>query len=239
MKFLKMPLDKTWIATLVLLVAVTGVIGYSQYTLLGMTSPIKFSLPGISAVSATTNNGTTFTVKSTGNTVQDVIKAVIPTGTPSYGEELAVSYDTPVPSLTTLAGLDRKIPTSGLTAEEKQRFISINTRISCEFCCGAPATVDQNGNSLCGCSHAASFRGLSKYLIKNHPAEYTDDQILLELTRWKALYYPRNMVEKGVAALQNGLELSPAVLNDRDLLKKIQSKDTSSIGELPSMVGGC
>ncbi|MEK6837478.1 MAG: hypothetical protein AABX69_02400, partial [Nanoarchaeota archaeon] len=74
---------------------------------------------------------------------------------------------------------------------------------------------------------------------KNHPAEWTDDEILLELTRWKALYYPKNMVEKAVAALENGLELTPAVLNDRDLLKKIKVGDTTSIGDLPSMVGGC
>ena len=235
-----MAVDKTWVATLVLLVAVTGVFGYSQYVILGMEPPLKLNVFGIgsSTGTATTTTGT-FAVKSTGNVVQDVIKAVIPTGTPAYGAELGVSYDTPVPSLTTLAGLDRKVPTSSLTPEEKARFINVNTKISCEFCCGAAATVDQQGRDLCGCSHAASFRGLSKYLIKNHPAEYTDDQILLELTRWKALYYPRNMVEKGVAAVQNGLELSPAVLNDRDLLKKVQSKDLSSVGSLPSMVGGC
>ena len=233
-----MSVYKTWIATLVLLVAVTGVIGYSQFTILGMTSPIKLNLFGINAA-APGSHGDKFTVKSTGNVVQDVIKAVIPTGTPQYGPELSVSFDSPVQSLSTLAKLDRQIPTSSLTAEEKQRFINVNTKISCEFCCSAPATVDSNGRDLCGCAHAQSFRGLSKYLVRNHPTEYTDDQILLELTRWKALYYPKNMVEKGVAAVQNGLELSPAVLNDRDLLKKVQSKDLSSVGSLPSMVGGC
>jgi len=183
--------------------------------------------------------GTKLSVKLTGDTVQDAIKAVISTGTPAYGAELGVSFDEPVSSLEILASLDRQVATSSLTEEEKTRFINIGTKISCEFCCGAPAVIDQSGRSLCGCSHAASFSGLAKYLIKNHPDEWTDDEILLEATKWKALYYPKNMVEKAVAALSNDLELTPAVLNDRDLLKKISAGDKTGIGELPTMVGGC
>lgn len=182
--------------------------------------------------------GSTLNVKATGDTVKDVIAALIPTGTPDYGAALGVSYDDPVAGLNVLAGLDRKIATSSLTEEQKQRYFNIGTQISCEFCCGAPSVIDGSGRSLCGCSHAASFRGLSKYMVQNYP-ELSDDEILMELTRWKSIYYPRNMVEKGVAAVENGLELTPQVLNDRDLLKKIKSNDVSSIGELPSMVGGC
>lgn len=185
------------------------------------------------------SKGTKLSVKLSGDTVQDAIKAVIPTGTPEYGLELGVSFDDPINSLNTLAKLSTQIPTDSLTPEEKQRYININTKISCEFCCGVSANVDSTGRNLCGCSHAHSFSGLSKYLIKNHPGEWTDDEILLELTRWKSLYYPKNMVEKAVAALENGLELTPAVLNDRDLLKKVSAGDTTSIGELPTMVGGC
>ncbi|HIG98622.1 TPA: hypothetical protein HA231_04330 [Candidatus Woesearchaeota archaeon] len=185
------------------------------------------------------SKGTKLSVKLSGDVVQDAIKAVIPTGTPEYGTELGVSFDDPVNSLNILAKLDSQVPTSSLTEEEKARFINIGTKISCEFCCGARAVVDQSGRALCGCAHALSFLGLSKYLVKNHPSEWTDDQILLELTKWKALYYPKNMVEKAVAALENGLELTPSVLNDRDLLKKIKGGDTTSIGDLPAMVGGC
>ena len=185
------------------------------------------------------SKGTKLSVKLSGDIVQDAIKAVVPTGTPIYGAELGVSFDDPVTSLNILAKLDRQVPTSSLTEAEKARFINVGTKIACEFCCGAPAIVDSSGRSLCGCAHAASFSGLSKYLIKNHPTEWSDDEILLELTKWKALYYPKNMVEKAVAALQNGLELTPAVLNDRDLLKKIKTGDTTSIGDLPTMVGGC
>lgn len=185
------------------------------------------------------SKGTKLSVKLSGDVVQDAIKAVVPTGTPLYGAEIGVSFDDPVNSLNTLARLDTQLPTKSLTEAEKARFISIGTRISCEFCCGAAAVIFADGRDACGCAHAASFRGLSKYLVRNHPDEWTDDEILLELTKWKALYYPRNMVEKAVAALENGLELTPAVLNDRDLLKKVKAGDTTSIGELPSMVGGC
>ncbi len=189
--------------------------------------------------SSGSSKGTKLNVKLSGDVVQDAIKAVVPTGTPLYGIELGVSFDDPVNSLGILAKLDRQVPTDSLTEEEKARFVNVGTKISCEFCCGAPSVIDHTGRSLCGCSHAASFKGLSKYLIKNHPSEWTDDEVLLELTKWKALYYPKNMVEKAVAALENGLELTPAVLNDRDLLKKISKGDTTSIGDLPSMVGGC
>ncbi len=192
--------------------------------------------------SSSSSGGSTFkgsiNVKSSGNAVNDVIAALIPSGTPDYGAALSVSYDDPVTSLNILAGLDRKIPMSSLSEEEKKRYINIGTQISCEFCCGAPSVIDNSGRDLCGCAHAASFRGLSKYMLQSYP-ELSDDEILMELTRWKSLFYPKNMVEKGVAAVDNGLELTPQVLNDRELLKKIKSNDVSSIGELPSMVGGC
>ncbi len=175
----------------------------------------------------------------TGDDVQDAINALIPTGTPKWGPEIGVSYDDPVNSLNVLANLDYSIPTKTLTAEEKQRYIDVTSKISCEFCCSAPAVTDHNGRDLCGCSHAASFRGLAKYFIRNYPDTYTDEEILLELIRWKSLYYPRNMVEKATALLSNKMELTATNLNDRDLLSKLSTGDISSIGQLPSMVGGC
>ncbi len=192
----------------------------------------------LSGIGSEQGKGTTFKVKSGGDVVQNVMAAMIAKGTPEYGEALGVSFDDPANSVNTLAKLHNQVPTSQLTAEEKQRYVNIGTKISCEFCCGAPAVIDQNGRDLCGCAHALSFMGLSKWLIKNQP-EWTDEEILTELTRWKTLYYPRNMIEKGVAAAENGMELTPAVLNDPNLLKKIKAGDTSSIGSLPEMVGGC
>lgn len=176
-------------------------------------------------------------VQLTGDPVQDAINSVIPTGIPEYGSALGVSFDDPVAGLSILTSLDRQIPTNSLSAEEKQRFVNVGTKISCEFCCSAPAVIDSSGRDLCGCSHAASFRGLAKYLLQN--TDMTDEDILWELTKWKALYYPKNMVEKAAAAIQNGLELTPAVLNDRDLLKKLNAGNLGEIGNLPQMVGGC
>ncbi|MBI2144252.1 hypothetical protein HYU17_03835 [Candidatus Woesearchaeota archaeon] len=228
-----MVLKKDNSTRLLVMVAATAVILLlNQWQILALSSQE-------SGLGGSPSKSTKLAVQLSGDVVQDAIKAVIPTGLPEYGAELGVSFDDPITSIDILAKLDKQVPTASLTEEEKARYISIGTRISCEFCCGAISVIDSSGRDACGCAHSASFRGLSKYLIKNHPAEWTDDEILLELTKWKSLYYPKNMVEKAVAALQNGMELTPAVLNDRDLLKKINVGDTSSIGELPSMVGGC
>ena len=192
----------------------------------------------IFAISPSSHTSTRKSIALTGDPVQDAINQVIPTGTPDYGPALGVSFDDPVAGLSVTSRLHRQIPTSSLSQADLQRYINITTRISCEFCCSAPSVTDSSGRDLCGCAHALSFMGLSKYLIMNYP-EMTDEDVLWELTKWKALYYPRNMVEKGAAALQNGLELTPEVLNDRDLLNKIDGGNLNDIGSLPQMVGGC
>lgn len=225
-------------------IALLVLFNWYQIATLAAPSPLStntFSKPFTASSSKVTTSQSgelALEVKKTGDNVQDAINALIPTGTPEWGPELDVTYDDPVNSLNTLASLHRQIPTNTLTAGEKQRYVDINTKISCEFCCSAPAVVDHNGRDLCGCSHALSFMGLSKYLIKTHP-DYTDEQILLELTKWKSLYYPRNMVEKAAALLSNDMELTASSLNDAQLLTKLSSGDTSSIGALPQMVGGC
>ncbi|MEK6849375.1 MAG: hypothetical protein AABY01_02270, partial [Nanoarchaeota archaeon] len=123
--------------------------------------------------------------------VNEVIKAMIPTGTPEqYGTELGVSFDDPVPSLTVLARLDRAIATSALTPEQKTRYVSTVSKISCEYCCSAPAVADANGRDLCGCSHALAIRGLTKYLVTQHSGDWTDEQIYWEVTRWKSIFFP-------------------------------------------------
>ncbi len=209
---------------------------FNQYQLFSLTGHGMF---GSSSMNTPLSGG--FKVKNpTGDAVQDAINTIIPTGMPvQYGTELGVSFDDPVNSLTKLASLHGKFPTSSLSPAEKQRYVDVGTKISCEFCCGAASVVDSQGRDLCGCAHALSFMGLSKYLIKNHP-DWTNEQILTELTKWKSLYYPRNMVEKAAALINNKLPLTPEALNDRDLLTKISAGDTSKIGsQLPSMVGGC
>ncbi len=224
-------------SSIFLIVLVAAFILFNQIQLMQISSALggtSYSSAGVKLVSGQA----VFEVKKTGNDAQDVINALVPKGTPSYGAELAVSFDDPVNSLTKLAKLHRSVSTDSLSAEEKTRYINVGTKISCEFCCSAPSVVDSHGRDLCGCSHAQSFMGLSKYLIKNHP-EMTDEQILAELTKWKTLYYPKNMVQKGVALLQNDQPLTAEALNDRNLLKKLSTGDLGSIGELPEMVGGC
>ncbi|MBI2671200.1 hypothetical protein HYX18_04470 [Candidatus Woesearchaeota archaeon] len=222
---------------------------YTGYVFIGIVAVvIIFNQIQISALTGNqlfTTGAATSSIKLSANAdVNEIINKLIPKGTPEvYGNELGISYDDPVKSLSKLAALDRVVQDSSLTSEEKSRYINIGTKISCEFCCSAPAVIDSQGRSLCGCSHAASFKGLAKYLVKNHP-EMSDEQILWELTKWKSIYYPKNMVEKAVLANQNGLELSPDVLNDRALIQKLKSGQKSSVGDinsadLPEMVGGC
>lgn len=219
-----------------LVVAAVALLAFNQYTLLSVQEGIA---TGDALLQSEPSSASDKPITLTGDPVQDAINALIPTGTPPYGEEMGVTYDDPVGSLRVLATWDRGIPTSDLTPEERQRYISIGTRISCEFCCGAPSVIDKNARDLCGCSHAAAFRGLSKWLIRNRGSEYTDEEILWELTKWKSLFYPKSMITKYVAAQQAGLDITPDVLNDRYLLQKIKTGDTSAIGRLPEMVGGC
>ncbi|MEK6973693.1 MAG: hypothetical protein AABW41_00375 [Nanoarchaeota archaeon] len=219
---------------------------YIPYILLALTTILvlfnQFQILSLSGNKFSFGSSSTSIKLSSNADVNEVINKLIPKGDPEvYGSELGVSYDDPVKSLSKLAALDTKIPTKSLTQEQKQRYIEIGTKISCEFCCSAPSVIDSQGRDLCGCSHALSFRGLAKYIIQNYP-EMSNDQILLELTKWKSIYYPRNMVEKALLANQNGLELSPSVLNDRALMQKLKSGQKGSVGQLediPEMVGGC
>ena len=202
-----------------------------------ITSQVLLST--LSGTSTSYKSSSTKKFSSTGDPVQDSINQVIPTGMPDvYGAELGVSFDDPVPGLNVLSRLEQRIPLSSLTPEEKQKFIEASTPISCEFCCGAPSVITSDGSPACGCAHAAAIRGLALYLVKNHP-EYSADQILEETTKWKALFFPKQMVEKGAALIQNGQDITPKALNDRQLLQKLNTGDLSGIGNLPNMVGGC
>lgn len=181
-------------------------------------------------------------VQLSSNDIQSVVNAVIPTGVPAiYGQELGVSFDDPVPSLAKIAALDRAIPKSALTQEQFARYVNVGTKASCEFCCSAPSVIDQSGRDLCGCQHAAAIRGLAKYLITKHP-ELSDEQILTEEARWKALWYPKDMVAKAIAISQsNGGKLNLAQLAGRLKQGDVDTSkvDQSILNQLPGMVGGC
>ena len=163
---------------------------------------------------------------SSGNAVD--ISQYLPKGIPPiYGSELKVSFDDPVGGLSILGAMDfdlngenpsgLSMKLSDLTDEQKARYIKIGSSIACEYCCGAKALVMKDGKPACGCAHSAAMRALTKYLLTKHGSEYTDEQILDQLTKWKTLFFPKQMTAK--------------------LLQ--QSGNTQVSSQLPNMVGGC
>lgn len=139
---------------------------------------------------------------------------VIPKGIPEiYGKELSVSYDDVSVNdqnkanqlLKKLGALDTQLKLSG---KEKERYIAVGTKISCEYCCGVDAIIFTNGEPACGCAHSFAMRGVAKYLIKYHGSEFTDDEILEELGKWKTLFFPSRLASKAQVLKEKGIELN-------------------------------
>lgn len=89
------------------------------------------------------------------------------------------------------------------------------------------------GEAACGCAHSYAMRGLAKYLMKNHGTEFTDDEILEELGKWKTLFFPTQMEEKAKIMKEKGIEFSYINLGSNEYRGIEQGQTT---GE---MVGGC
>lgn len=173
-------------------------------------------------------------LKSTGHTVaavfpvediqttDDAMAMMFPTGTPEYGDALGVSFDDPINSLSTLANMYRglKSEVQNKDPEAFQRYVNLASNpygISCEYCCGiGPVGADKNGNSRCGCQHNPAVLSVALYLSAY--TDYNDGEILREVMKWKTLFFPKNMVELGM---------------------QVAGGDTSSLDDLPGMVGGC
>ncbi|MEE8400825.1 MAG: hypothetical protein V3R86_01550, partial [Candidatus Hydrothermarchaeaceae archaeon] len=79
-----------------------------------------------------------------------------------------------------------------------------------------------DGTRACGCAHSYAMRGLSKYLILNHPGEYSDEEILEELSRWKTLFFPKQSIQKVLTNYAATSQIDPSILLD-----------------MPDMVGSC
>lgn len=187
-------------------------------------------------------------IKLTGELARDAVVLAISRGAPKiYGPELNVSFDGVQASMDIMKQFD---PTYGnkkiiLAGDALKRYIDVGLRIACEYCCGAKALIDKNGEAACGCAHSQAMRGLAAYLIKNHAQEYSNDQILRELARWKGSYFPKQMIKKVGEQMQSG-QFTPDVaslLLDINLPKySASSKEAplpSDIKDLPGMVGGC
>ncbi|MEW6062824.1 MAG: hypothetical protein AB1571_00425 [Nanoarchaeota archaeon] len=177
--------------------------------------------------------------KNSGSSVKG-ITSVIPTGIPAvYGAELNIAYDDIDPNNqrkadTTISSLGQFDNSISLDGELFDRYIKIGMQISCEYCCGAEAIIFSNGKAACGCAHSFAMRGLAKYLLKNHASEFTDDQILEELGKWKTLFFPGIMAQKAAVLKEKGIELNYINLASNKY-RGIEQGKTSSGG----MVGGC
>lgn len=187
-------------------------------------------------------------LKLSGDITEDAVKLAYMQGIPDiYGPELAVNFDEAQNSMNIMKRFDLDYGSNkpALTMEEMKRYTNVNLRISCEFCCGAKAIVDQNGKASCGCAHSQAMRGLTAYLIKNHGAQYTDDEILRELARWKGRFYPKQMVKKMSGQLQSGNytpDIASMLLNVKLPKYSADSKGAplpSEINDAGGMVGGC
>ena len=137
---------------------------------------------------------------------------ILPKGVPRiYGAELGVSYDDVSASnqqkadatIAKLGQLDNRIK---LDAEQNTRYTKIALQISCEYCCGADSIIFANGQPACGCQHSYAMRGVAKYLVTKHPTEFTDDQILEEMAKWKTLFFPGQISEKAERLQEKGIE---------------------------------
>ncbi|MEK6840124.1 MAG: hypothetical protein AABX72_04215 [Nanoarchaeota archaeon] len=139
---------------------------------------------------------------------------VTPKGVPEiYGKELGLKYDDislqnkqkTDATINRLGTLDKQLSVQG---KDLQRYIAIVSKISCEYCCGAPGIITADGQPACGCAHSYAMRGLAKYLLLEHGDEYTDDQILEELGKWKTLFFPQQLAQKAQVLKDKGIELN-------------------------------
>ncbi len=164
---------------------------------------------------------------------------IIPQGLPAvYGQELGISYDDVSASNPGLADatIDKMTEYEDLPLNDEQmaRYIKVVSSISCEYCCGAESIIFSNGERACGCAHSYAMRGLAKYLLINHP-EVSDDDILIELGKWKVLFFPGIMQQKADIMESQGIDSSNYINLASNLYRDIEKGQSSGGG----MVGGC
>lgn len=253
----KKPKEKKVIFLLnfVLLAILVFLFGNNQMTINNINKELGIKNDIVGDIEKTLNGNVETTSKISsdgktlsGNLTQDSINLVISEGVPDiYGEEMNVSFSEVQRSMNTMKQYD---PTYGnnkinMDGENLKRYINIGSKISCEYCCGAKSIINKDGKAACGCAHSWAMRGLAAYLIKNHGSEYSDDEILRELSRWKGLYFPKQMIQKMAEQLQSG-KYTPdiaSLIMKKDLPKYGGTGEKaplpSEIENLPGMVGGC
>jgi hypothetical protein len=221
--------------SLILVLVLVGLMLFNSFQLFGITG----SLATLSAAPATTSGTTSSAGTTTGTTSGTSSGFSLPTGVPAiYGSELGVSYDDVTASNPTTSnaaiGKMKALDTSiTLTGANLQRYITVASQISCEYCCGAPSIISSTGAAACGCAHSYAMRGLAKYLILNHGSEFSDDEILSELAKWKALYFPSQMQSKAAILADQGIPTTFINVGSN----KYTGIESGSSGS--GMVGGC
>ena len=228
---------------LVLSLGMNQVVIAKTYNALGIKKNIFKKITSSIIKTKTSGN-----VDLAGNAIEDAIKLAISQGVPEiYGEELGVSFDEVQKAINVIKQFD---PTYGkqkivLGGADKQRYIDVGMKIACEYCCGAKSIITADGQAACGCAHSSAMRGLTAYLLQNHGSEYTNDEILREIARWKAMFFPKQMIQKLAKQLQ-GEDFTPdtaSLVLGVDLPDYGQgSKNAplpSDLKNLPNMVGGC
>lgn len=161
-------------------------------------------------------------------------EAFVPFGIPAvYGKELDISFDEVQDAINKVKGYgptfgaeDQKIALDLLTPTQLKRYKKIGDSIACEFCCGVKTMTNEDGTAACGCAHSIMMRGLTAYLLQNHP-EMTDDEILNELQMWKRTYFPKQTLTQELDRLSKSGE--PGI---DQILQEFPDF-------LPQMVGGC
>ncbi|GBE20227.1 MAG TPA: hypothetical protein ENG87_00570 [Candidatus Pacearchaeota archaeon] len=203
---------------------------------------IQLAIIGILAILIVYNTGKIYESGGVTGAGIGIVSAseITPTGVPAiYGKELGVNFDEVSPNnpggadanIGILKNLDKTLTLQG---SDLQRYIDITSQISCEYCCGAKSVIRSDGSAACGCAHSYAIRGLAKYLIKEHGSEYTDDEILSELGKWRVLFFPGVHEQKATALKSQGIEINYINLAS-NAYRGIEKGQTSGGG----MVGGC
>lgn len=154
-----------------------------------------------------------------------------PSGIPEvYGQELDISFDQVQDAINKVRIYGPTYGQEGskieLTGNDLERYKDVGSKIACEFCCGVTTLTKEDGTAACGCAHSIMMRGLTAYLIKNHP-EISNEQILEELKKWKITYFPKQTLSAKLKELEESGETG---------IKEILEEFPDF---LPEMVGGC
>jgi hypothetical protein len=172
--------------------------------------------------------------------ITGVSASVMPAGIPDiYGKDLGISYNDVGASnpqladqtIRVMSDLDRTLT---LTGDDLQRYIDSVSQISCEYCCGAKSIIFDDGQPACGCAHSYAMRGLAKYLILNHGSEFSNEDVLEELSKWKTLFFPGQMQAKAQVMKEKGIDFSYTNLGSNKY-RGIEKGALAGGG----MVGGC